>query len=48
MFSSEEFSGYDAREGFDWDKIIGLLYSDKAKGLAKDLLRQRNREPAKL
>jgi hypothetical protein len=41
MFSPEEFSGYDARPDFDWSKIVNLLYSKKAKTLAREMLRQR-------
>ena len=44
MFSQEEFTGYDARPNFDWDKIVGLLYSAKAKALALEMLRQRKKE----
>jgi hypothetical protein len=44
MFSSEEFSGYDSRPGFDWNKIVDLLYSEKAKALARKMLRQRQKE----
>ena len=46
MFSPEEFPGYDSREGFDWKKIVGLLYSEKAKTLAREMLRQRRKEKA--
>src|SRR4030065_143346 len=44
MFSPEEFPGYDSRPGFDWNKIVGLLYSAKAKTLARKMLRQRRKE----
>ncbi|MGE5638000.1 MAG: HD domain-containing protein, partial [Chloroflexota bacterium] len=44
MFSPEEFSGYNSAAGFDWNKIIGLLYSEKAKTMAKRLLRERLKE----
>jgi hypothetical protein len=47
MFSPEEFSGYDARPDFDWSKIVNLLYSDKARALAKEMLRQRRKEKEK-
>jgi hypothetical protein len=46
MFSPEEFPGYDARPSFEWNKIVGLLYSEKAKTLAREMLRQREREKA--
>lgn len=44
MFSPEEYSYYNAREGFDWDKIVDLLYTKKAKELAKKSLAQRRKE----
>jgi hypothetical protein len=44
MFSPEEFSVYDSRAGFDWDRIVDLIYSDKGKRLAKDMLAQRRSE----
>jgi hypothetical protein len=44
MFSPEEFPGYNSRPDFDWNKIIGLLYSEKAKTLAKRLLHERRKE----
>ena len=44
MFSPEEFPGYDSRPGFDWNKIVDLLYSEKAKSLARKMLRQRRKE----
>ena len=47
MFSPEEFSGYDARQDFEWSKIVNLLYSDKARALAKEMLRQRRKEKEK-
>ena len=44
MFSPEEFPGYDSRPGFDWNKIVELLYSEKAKTLAREMLLQRQSE----
>ena len=44
MFSPEEFPVYDARPNFDWDKIIGLIYTQKGKKLAETMLRQRRKE----
>ena len=44
MFSKEEYSYYNAREGFGWDKIIDLIYTNKAKELAKKSLAQRRKE----
>jgi hypothetical protein len=47
MFSPEEFPGYDSRPEFDWNKIVNLLYSEKAKTLAKQLLIERQTEKKK-
>ena len=44
MFSAEEFPVYDARPGFDWAKIIGLIYSEKGKKLARATLKKRRKE----
>jgi HD domain len=44
MFSPEEYSQYNAREGFDWDKIVSLIYSARGQGLAKKALAQRRKE----
>jgi hypothetical protein len=44
MFSPEEFSIYDARPKFDWDKIVGLIYTEQGKKLAKGMLQQRRKE----
>jgi hypothetical protein len=44
MFSKEEFSIYDSRSSFDWDKIVNSFYSEKAKKLAKENLKQRKKE----
>ncbi len=44
MFSPEEFSYYDSREGFDWNKIVNLTYSKKARQLASEMLNQRENE----
>lgn len=41
MFSPEEFPIYDSRSDFDWDKIIDLIYSEKGKRSARELLAQR-------
>lgn len=41
MFSHEEFSHYDSKPNFNWSQIIGLIYSEHARNLAKELLRQR-------
>ena len=47
MFSPEEFPIYDSRPNFDWEKIVDLLYSEKAESLAKELLQQRRKEKRK-
>ena len=44
MFSPEEFPIYDARANFDWDKIVGLIYTEQGKKLAKAMMRQRRKE----
>ena len=44
MFSPEEFSHYDSKLNFNWDKIIDLIYSERARDLAKELLWQRRTE----
>jgi hypothetical protein len=44
MFSPEEFPYYNSRAGFDWEKIVDLIYSEHAKQLAKELLKQRRNE----
>ena len=44
MFSPEEFPYYNSRAGFDWEKIMDLIYSDGARRLAEGLLKQRRRE----
>ena len=44
MFSKEEYPYYNSRKDFDWNKIVALLYSEKAKHLAEELLAQRRKE----
>jgi hypothetical protein len=44
MFSPEEFPYYNSRAGVDWNKIVDLIYSKRAKLLAKELLEQRRSE----
>lgn len=44
MFSPQEYPYYNAREGFDWDKIVSLIYSKKGKELAWETLGQRRKE----
>jgi hypothetical protein len=47
MFSSEEYPYYNAREGFEWDKIVSLIYSARGRDLAKKTLAQRRKENEK-
>ncbi len=47
MFSPEEYNYYNAREGFDWDKIVSLIYTAKGQDLAKKALAQRRKEHQK-
>jgi len=44
MFFKEEFPVYDSRPDFDWDRIVDLIYSEKGKRLAKEMLKQRRNE----
>ncbi len=44
MFSPEEFPHYNSHPNFNWNKIIDLIYSEPARELAKELLRQRKSE----
>ena len=43
MFSREEFSHYNMKQDFDWNKIVDLIY-EYARDLAKELLQQRRAE----
>jgi len=44
MFSREEFSHYNMKQDFDWNKIVDLIYHEHARDLAKELLQQRRAE----
>jgi hypothetical protein len=44
MFTPEEYPTYNSREGFDWTKIIGLIYTKKGKEIAERMLVQRRKE----
>jgi hypothetical protein len=44
MFSPQEYPYYNNRKGFDWGKIIDLIYSAYGKELAKKSLAQRRKE----
>ena len=43
MFSPQEYPFYNAQEGFDWNKIVNLIYSAEGKELAKKSLAQRRK-----
>ncbi len=42
MFSTEEFSYYNSKPNFNWNKIIKMMYSKQAKDLAKELMKKFN------
>ncbi len=44
MFTPQEFAYYNAQEGFDWNKIVALIYSKKGQELAKNWLAKRKNE----
>ncbi len=44
MFSPEEFSHYNSKPNFDWTQIVGLIYHEYARDLAKKLFHQRRTE----
>jgi hypothetical protein len=44
MFTPQEYPHYNTREGFDWNKIVGLIYSREGQELAKTWLAQRKAE----
>jgi hypothetical protein len=44
MFSTEEYPTYNSRPGFDWDKTVNLIYSQKGRELARERLEQRRKE----
>ena len=44
MFSQEEYPYYNSREGFNWDKIVNLIYTKKGQELAEKSLTQRRKE----
>jgi HD domain. len=44
MFTPQEYPTYNMREGFDWDKIVALIYTEKGRDLAKKWLAERRRE----
>ena len=44
MFSHEEFPHYNSKPNFNWNEIVGLIYSEHVRDLAKKLLQQRINE----
>ena len=48
MFSPEEYPHYNSRKGFDWNKIVDLIYSKQGKQLAQESLVQRRKEQSKV
>jgi hypothetical protein len=44
MFTPEEYPVYKSREGFDWNRIVNLIYSIKGQELAKEMLFQRKNQ----
>jgi hypothetical protein len=48
MFSQAEYPCYNALEGFDWNKIVNLIYSKKGREMAKKQLVQRKKEQERL
>ncbi|MCW3984395.1 MAG: HD domain-containing protein [Candidatus Bathyarchaeota archaeon] len=44
MLTPQEYPYYNAREGFNWNKIVSLIYSKKGQELAKSWLTQRQKE----
>ncbi len=47
MFTPQEYPYYNAREGFDWDKIVALIYTEEGRQLAKEMLIHRRAERPK-
>jgi hypothetical protein len=44
MFSPEEFPYYNSQAGFNWEKIVHLIYSEHMRRLAQETLKQRRSE----
>ncbi len=44
MFSNEEYPHYNSNKDFDWDRIVDLIYSKKAKQVAREMLANRRKE----
>jgi hypothetical protein len=43
MFSQEEYPTYNSQKGFDWNKILNLIYKKNGRDLAKKQLEQRRK-----
>jgi hypothetical protein len=44
MFSPEEYPYYNAKEGFDWNKIVSQIYTIKGREIAQKALSERRKE----
>ena len=44
MFSPEEYPTYNSQKGFDWNKILNLIYTKNGRDIAKKQLAQRRKE----
>jgi hypothetical protein len=44
MFSREEYPTYNSQKGFDWNKILNLIYTKNGRDIAKKQLEQRRKE----
>jgi hypothetical protein len=44
MFTPQEYAYYNACEGFDWNKIVSLIYTKKGHEIAKTWFSQRKKE----
>ncbi len=47
MFSPEEYSTYNSRAGFYWEKIVSLIYTQKGRTLAEKELQKRRTDERK-
>jgi hypothetical protein len=44
MFSPEEYPTYNSQKGFEWNKILNLIYTKKGRDIAKKQLEQRRKQ----
>jgi hypothetical protein len=44
MLTPQEYPYYNTREGFNWDKIVDLIYTEKGRDIARIWLAQRRKE----